>query len=358
MHLSFLTPPVVRLRADGSFETVHEGGLLGRLRPPVVLLARSLCAFKLFEARAIPANRRRQAARLHARVAAPYIVAGTALVKAGADFGVWWWDIEHNAGPIQARYGTKRVAVRPESLAQTPASGWRVVKLEEGYESQLWRAGDLIASAWRPSRPDAGAWAAFTRLQRGDTPAEDSPPAPQSLPIAYDSEAFSITRMEISRDQLLALAGGGFVFATLVLAAFWTGQAATLQSRTKAIAAETDAVRQAVATLPQAGDVQGDRRKLIGYRTLEEQTNPLTAAGAAVTVLALQDLSASQLSVEEDVLTLTLPYAAGRRSDQLVEEFEGSGYFYDVRPSTDAARTTYKLEMKIREDAAPLTVLE
>jgi ribonucleoside-diphosphate reductase alpha chain len=49
---------------DGGFDAGHEGGALGRmLRRPVVLLARDLCAFALFETAGLPKARRRQAAR-------------------------------------------------------------------------------------------------------------------------------------------------------------------------------------------------------------------------------------------------------------------------------------------------------
>lgn len=358
MQLNFLTPHVQRMRPDGTFETLHEGGFIGRLRSPVVLLARSLCTFHLFEGRAVPVQRRRQAARLQARVASPYLVAGVALVKAGEDFGIWWWDIERVQPLIQARFGTRQVLVRPETLAQPRSNDWRIVKLGEGYETQRWRSGQLVASAWRARRLDAATWAAFTRLQRGDVTASETPPPAESLPIAFDTEAFSVLRMEISRDQAAAAAAGALAVAALTLAAFWTAQALRLESDAKAITLETAAMRRSLPVASGSRNVEGERRKLTAYRELEERTNPLTAAGAAIGVLALQSLSPSQLNVEEDVLSLTLPYEAGRRSDNLVEEFELSGYFHDVRPRSDAATQTFQLEMKIRDAAPPLTAIE
>lgn len=55
---------------------------------------------------------------------------------------------------------------------------------------------------------------------------------------------------------------------------------------------------------------------------------------------------------------MTLPYAAGRRADELVAEFEGSGYFFDVRPRTDAAAQSLIIEMQIRQAAPPLSLSE
>ena len=55
MQLDFLTPRVERLSADGAIDVVHPGGALGRvLRRPVLLLARDLCAFGLFQTAALP----------------------------------------------------------------------------------------------------------------------------------------------------------------------------------------------------------------------------------------------------------------------------------------------------------------
>ncbi len=55
MQLDFLTPRVERLNADGEINVIHPGGALGRiLRRPVLLLARDLCAFALFQAAALP----------------------------------------------------------------------------------------------------------------------------------------------------------------------------------------------------------------------------------------------------------------------------------------------------------------
>ena len=355
MQLDFLTPRVERLRSDGAFEAVHDGGALGRLRRPVVLLARDLCAFSLFEATALPAGRRRQAARLHARLASPYVTGGAALVKAGADFGVWWWDLHLVTPAIEARYGATPISLCPETLAQPTGGGWRIVRLQKGFEAQFWRDRGLIASAWRRDRFGDAAWAAFASLQRGAAPPPETPPAPEILPVAFDSEAFAFSRSEVSRDQAVAAAAGGFALAACSAAVFLLGQGLQLDGDARAIAAETAAIRRAT---PGGGAIQAmdsDRRLMADYREVEERTNPVSAAGAAIGIVAYHDLTPTALDAAGDVLTITLPYSAVEVSDALVAEFEESGYFFDVQPRTDATAQSLIIEMKVREAAPPLS---
>ena len=231
MKIDFLIPSIDRLGSDGVVENVHPGGALGRLRRPVLLIARDLCAFSRFETAALPKSRRRQAARLHARVASPYVVSGAALVKAGADFGVWWWNLEQLGPQVASHYPRGGVAIRPETLAQPIGMGWRIVSLQNGYEAQFWQEGLLIASAWRRQRFDEPAWAAFTRVQRSVDDAPETPPPAQTLPVAYDSEAFAPAWTEISRDQAIAMAAGGFAVVTSCLAVFFLGQGVQLGQR-------------------------------------------------------------------------------------------------------------------------------
>jgi hypothetical protein len=358
MPLNFLTPRVERLRADGAFEAVHEGGLLGRLRRPVVLLARDLCTFSLFEAGALPKGRRRQAARLHARVGSPYVAGGAALVKCGDDFGVWWWDLERITPLVEARHGGLRPPLRPESLAQPPARDWRIVRLAQGYEAQLWRGKGLAASVWRRTRFDGPAWAAFTRLQRGAPPAPVEPPEAESLPIATDSEAFSLSRAEVTREQAIAMGAASFALAVLSTVAFLGAQGLQLRAEAKDIEGEIVEIRQSIPRTPGGQGVELDRRRLAAFRQVEETTNPVSAAGAAIGIVAYHDLTPTALDIDGGVATLTLPYTAMEAADELVAEFEQSGYFHDVQPRTDAANQSLIIEMQVREAAPPLSAVE
>ena len=55
-------------------------------------------------------------------------------------------------------------------------------------------------------------------------------------------------------------------------------------------------------------------------------------------------------------LTLAgLGAAEWERLRSLIAEFENSGYFYEVRPRTEATTQTLVIEMKVREAAPPLS---
>lgn len=358
MRHPFLTPSVERLSADGQLRHVQDAGLLGRFRKPVVLIARDLCTFSLFDAAAVPRGRRAQAARLHARSASPYLVAGVALAKAGTAFSVWWWDLPR----IQALLGPEAVArglvLRPETMAQPTGTGWRIAKLADGYEAQLWREQALVASAWRPTRFDDTSWNAFTRVQRAAEAAPATPPQAETLPVADDSEAFSLSPADLSRDDALRLGAGAFATLTLALALFWLGQGYGLGQSAAGIEKEALQIQAATPRTSALREAETELQRLRAFRDVEARTSPLSAAGAAIGVLALYDLTPSAVTVDEDGLSTTLPYSAVDKADELVSEFEQSGYFTDVRPRTDPGNQTITFEMKTVQTAPPLTAIE
>ena len=142
MPWPFPTPPLELLCADGRFAPLTEG----RGLRPRVLLARELCSFEWFE----PAGGRSaadQAARLYARTSAPFNNPGVLVRRAGAGYAIWWWDRERTGPWLAERFGAAPPSVAPETLAQPPGIGWRVVRLASGLELQYWRRGILVASS-------------------------------------------------------------------------------------------------------------------------------------------------------------------------------------------------------------------
>lgn len=358
MRHPFLTPSVERLSADGQLRHVHDAGVFGRLRRPVILLSRDLCSFAPFDVSAVPRSRRRQAARLHARSASPYIVAGVALTKAGDAYSIWWWDLAR-VQSLLAEAGYAGIPVlRPETMAQPAGGDWRIVKLSEGYEGQLWRGNALVASVWRASKFDEAAWGAFTRVQRGAIEAPGSPPYAESLPIADESEAFSLSPGDISRADALRL-GGGFLAALIAsLSLFWTGQGIGLQRSADSIEKEAVEIRAATPRTSALREAEAELQRLKAFRDAEARTSPLSAAGAAIGVLALYDLTPTAVTVDGTTLSTTLPYTAVDKASELTTEFEQSGYFTDVRPRTDPGAHTIIFEMTMVQSAPPLTAVE
>lgn len=357
MQFDFLTPRVERLSADGAVDVVHPGGSLGRwLRRPVLLLARDLCAFSLFATAALPRRKRRQAAALHARLGSPYVQSGSTLIRAGEDFGVWWWDSHRVESLLTGIEAPTRPLIRPETLAQPRSDGWRIVRLKTGHEAQLWSGKYLLASAWRRARYDVAAWSAFVRLQRTEIPAPDTPPSASELPLAFDNhDAFAFAPIELTREQMAWAAGGVTAFASLCLAAFLTGQGHELAKDTGRVETETAEIRAATPRASAIQNLDASQKKLVAYRQIEERTSPLSAAGAAIGVLALHELTPISLNAETETMSFTLGYGALDKVAALIADLEGSGYFHDVQPRTDASAKTLVVEMKVREAAPPLS---
>lgn len=353
MQLPFLTPSVDLIRADGSIEAVHPGGSLGRFRPRVYLLARELCAFQLFEASALPRGRRRQAALLFSRTASPYVTSGVALSRAGSDFGVWWWDLERLHARLPS-LASSRSPVRPETMAQPAGNSWRIVRVSQGYEAQLWTGAGLVASAWRRQPFDPASWNAFVRLQREGHDAPTAPPAPVVLPVAPDSTALSLASIEINPQQAAIGTASFATLASVFAALFLAGQGLRLADHRRAIEDETVALRAATPAAAVSAELQQARRTLTAYTELERKTNPLTASGAALGILALLEIAPSSLETDAETLTVTLPYSALKSIDDIVSELESSGYFQNVEPRTDAATQTLRITMTVRPDAPPL----
>lgn len=359
MPLDFLTPRIDRLAADGSLQTVHPGHALGRLlRRPVVLVARDLCSFGLFQTSNLPKSRRRQAAQLHARSSAPYSVSGWKLIKAKDDFGIWWWDADRVAAWLDAaKLPGLSPVLCPETLMQ-PApvqrtDSWRIVRLVQGYEAQLWRDKLLQATAWRATPYDATAWASFVRLQRGADTAPQVAPAAIEMPVAYDAK-LATAPVDLTRDQMLLLGGGALITASLCMAAFVTGSTLQLKKDTDEVLDRTAQIKMnspALSTSNRLGEAQ---KKLVAYGTLEAQTNPLSASGAAIGILAYHDLVPLSLNAETNKISLTIGYGAMSNIEAVVDDLQNSGYFYDIQPKADASALSVTITMAVRDTAPPL----
>lgn len=362
MRPDFLTPHIDRLSADGSLQTLTQGTTLGRLlQKPVILIARDYCSFSHLKTANLPRTRRRQAAQLHARTTAPYILSSWVLSKSQEDFGIWWWDETRVNRHIEAA-GLKpaRLSLYPETLAQPVVQQredhWRIVKLANGYEAQFWRDRGLVASAWRPSRYDDASWASFVRLQRDAERAPEHPPEPTTLPVVPMRQTWQ--SIEISPQTAGWIAAGTLATASLCLAAFISGQTWQLEKDTTAITTETARIRATTPRAATVADLNEAQKMLLTYSQLEAETNPLSAAGAAIGILAYHEVTLQKIEVETESVRVVIGYHQLKIMNQLIEDLQTSGYFHDVRPRSDVASNTITIDMKVHEAAPPLNSLE
>lgn len=347
MPSSFLTPPIELMTAEGGFEPLATGGF-GR---PRVLLARELCAFEHFRPPAAAGSAGLAAARLHARTRAPFHNPGVLIRRGPQGFGIWWWDMDAIAPHLEARFGSARVLLLPESLAQARGEGWRVLRQSSGYEAQHWRGGELLGSAWRRERFDDEAWAAFVRVQRGsheEAPAEPPPAQPLPLQPALASPG---GLSEMAPGELAALAAGIAAMALVLTAAVQLGQGLRLSQDAKKAEAQAAVLRATPATSLEAQD-RRSLQQLKGFRALSERTSPLVSLTTALQVLRLFEVEPTGYESDGQTLSLTLPYAAIGKAERISAELAGTGRFTDVRPITQPGRKAIELRMKVIEPSA------
>ena len=210
------------------------------------------------------------------------------------------------------------MALAPETLAQPAGEGWRIVKLARGYEAQLWRAGALVASAWRREPFSEADWAAFTRVQRDhaeEPPA--SPPPARPLPLNPRAAFGSGGLRDLTGGERAAMAAGVAALAILAFTAFQLGQGARFAERART------AERAAAATPrppPPGAAERRDLARLQGYRTLAERPRPLESLTVALAVLRRNGVEPQAFEADSSAVTLVLPYAAIGRTEQLAQE--------------------------------------
>ena len=329
-----------------------QPGALGRLRPPVLLLGRDLCSYALFDPGALPRGQQRRAALIYAHANGPYLETGSLVLPTGKSLGVWWWDLARVRESMLARYGRARPVIRPESLAVHRGIGWRILSIAGGYEAQLWQGETLKVSSWRKARFDDRAWSDLTRLHSAGEDVADAPPTPQVLPVNIDGQAFGLSSVEISRDQALVLGAGAVALAALATALYLVGTVFSLDGETREVSRQTLEIVAATPTVT-AGSGRAEDARLAAFQSIARETNPRTAAGAAISAAALYDLSPTALDAETDTLSMTLPPAAGDKLDELVSELEGSGYFSNIRPRIEPTTRNLIIEMTVIGDQAP-----
>ena len=181
-------------------------------------------------------------------------------------------------------------------------------------------------------------------------------PTVQSLPLSFSAPAFALSPNDLSREQLAGVIVGVVAFTCLSLAVLFMGQGSRLAEESKAIEAQAAVIQGATPRSSGTNDLEHDRRKLIAFAEIENRTSPLSAMGAAISIASYHDISPTSLEAEQGSLTMTLPYSSVNLADVLIADLEQSGYFYDVRPKTDAANQRLVIEMKTKDGAEPLSV--
>lgn len=352
----FLSPRVDLLQGSGAVVTLSAPQTLEGWRRPLVLLAREVCSFNHFVAAGLTVRAAEKAARLHAQHAAPYLRAGSSVRRTPFGWAVWWWDLDRVEPSLTAAYGAAAAAdVVPETWAQPPGEGWRIAKTQSGYEAQLWVGGALVASTWRARPFDAASWGAFARVQKAEgAPPPSRPPAPQVLPLRADLAAAGSRSLGLSRTGLIRAGAAAAALVAVGATGVLVGQGLRLDGEARRLRAEAQAISASV----RPGAVRSDREKAERAAELSRaagETNPLAAAGVALSIAELYGQTPRRVEIEDGRARVVLPYAALGAGDKLLAEFEGSGYFTEVTPRSDAAAGSLVFEMNVNRSVPAIS---
>ena len=341
MPRTFLTPPIELLTAEGQFTPLAGGATWRR---PIVLIARELCHYAWFEPPA-KGGAAAQAARLYARAHAPYLNPGVLIRRAGAGYGVWWWDEDSVAAPLAERFGEARPQVAPETLAQPVGGDWRIVRLASGFELQAWRGRALAASSWRRIQPTPADWSAFARLQRDPpVPPPAAPPAPEVLPLA-ETVSLAAPQLELTPAAAARLAAATAAVLLALLAAFWAGQGLRLGALAGRLEAQTRAVQQPTAR--GLGADADSLKRIAGFQALAARPDAMAGLETALRVVRAKGVTAKSYAIDGAVVSVTVPYAALDKVTAITQDLQATGAYAEVRPLTDSADGSIRLEMTL-----------
>ena len=152
--------------------------------------------------------------------------------------------------------------------------------------------------------------------------------------------------------KLLAakLVFGGAATLMALAAAFWFGQGLRLDGLSASLEAQSRAL-QAAAPAPRAQDAEGLRR-IAAFQDLSLRPDPLAGLALALKVVRLHGVRAKAFAIDGRVITVEAPYDALGRIDSITQDLEASGAFAEVRPLTDAANSSIKIEMTLPPSAS------
>lgn len=142
------------------------------------MVPRAECQYRRQDFSNIPSRQRSSVARLAGKRYEPVADSPTYVAWQAGVAHFWIW----NPQAAKARLPAGARWVPETVLLPAPAgNAERLLRLMRGCEGQVWREGDLVASQWWESVPDADAWQRFLR-GAGLAPSALPPPAPEQFP--------------------------------------------------------------------------------------------------------------------------------------------------------------------------------
>ena len=302
----------------------RRGTRLGRLvLGERLVISRALCHF---ETMANPPGgqslRRYEAAKLSAKARTP--IADPAFhFDWGPDrIGIWSWP-----RTLTADLTDFEGEVLPETVLHPPLQdGARLIAAIDGFEGQVWRDTQLVASRWWPTRPGLSDWSGFLRATRS-APNGEGVPAPVE-PVPLDSPAHAqpyialLDRVRaISLRDLSALA----IVCLAVPGLYLLGQWVQLSQAQASVSAELATLSQETAEISAARQsAQRAANELANYAETLNRRHPAALLASISEELARFSIRLDAFEQTESGLTLTLNASDDFAPESLVRAMENN----------------------------------
>jgi hypothetical protein len=140
------------------------------------VVARSLCAFRVFRLPEAERSNLKDFAALKVREWAPYEEVGFHLHLTQDTARIWAWDAARvRDGMLAMGITPGRLTVIPETAVHERAGdGVHLLACLDGFEGQVWSQGELKAGRWWAERPNPEQWLEFQRAAGLVTPSLDN----------------------------------------------------------------------------------------------------------------------------------------------------------------------------------------
>jgi Tfp pilus assembly protein PilN len=284
MSRRFPNRPQSTLSAQSGLD--RQGGRLERfVLGERIIISRALCHFETMPVMPGGASfRRHEAVKLSARARTPIPDPEFHFDWGDERIGIWSWpksltsDLKDFEGEVL-----------PETVLHTTLDdGARLVAAIDGYEGQVWRNAELIASRWWPTLPTALDWSAFLRATRSSEVSQ-TPPSPEpAIYLPHPARKAPYTAMldrlrSIHLRDITALATALIAIPGLYLIGEW----AQLSLSKASAEAELEQLSVQTAQISAARqDAQSAANELAQYAEILNQRHPAALLASVSAELA------------------------------------------------------------------------
>jgi len=310
---------------------IRRGGPIERLvLGERLIISRELCHFETMPN--TPGGqrlRRHEAAKLSARARTP-ISDPAFYFDWGPDrIGIWSWPRS-----LTAELSDFEGEVLPETVLHPPLEdGARLVVAMDGFEGQVWRYRQLVASRWWPQRPSLFEWSAFLRASRVPETPQDAPQPLEPVLLARPANPQPYTAL-LDRLKAVSWRDGAAlaIVCLLVPGLFLFGQWAQLSQSRSALTAELAELSTETAEISAARQAaQSASNELAAYAATLNRRHPAALLASVSEELARFSIRLDSFEQTENDLTLVMQTSDDFAPESLVRAMENNPLMNNVR---------------------------